>query len=65
MLVDLAVKHGCSEIVLMRQKHREEEAKDDNQNGEPFVLRNWTYFGLKEKISYKCKMYGITLKEEK
>lgn len=65
MLVDLAVKHGCSEIVLMRQKHREDEAKEDNQNSEPFVLRNWTYYGLKEKIAYKCKMYGITLKEEK
>lgn len=65
LLVDLAVKHGCGEIVLMRQTHREDEAKDDNQNGEPFVLRNWTYFGLKEKISYKCKMVGISLKEEK
>ena len=65
LLVDLAVKHGCGEIVLMRQTHREDEAKDENQNGEPFVLRNWTYFGLKEKISYKCKMVGISLKEEK
>lgn len=65
MLVDLAVKHGCGTIVLMRQTHREDEAKDDNQNGEPFVLRNWTYFGFKEKIGYKCKMVGIDLKEEK
>ena len=65
LLVDLAVKHGCGEIVLMRQTHREDEAKDENHNGEPFVLRNWTYFGLKEKISYKCKMVGISLKEEK
>jgi hypothetical protein len=65
LLVDLAVKHGCGEIVLMCQTHREDEAKDENHNGEPFVLRNWTYFGLKEKISYKCKMVGISLKEEK
>ena len=65
MLVDLAVKHGCGKLVLMKQTHREDEAKEENQNGDPFVLRNWTYFGLKEKVSYKCKMLGIKLEEEK
>lgn len=65
MLVDLAVKQGCGEIVLMRQTHREDKAKEENQNGDNFVLRNWTYYGLKEKISYKCKMVGISLKEDK
>lgn len=65
MLVDLAVKHGCGTIVLMRQTHREDEAKEENQNGEPFVLRNWTYFCLKEKIGYKCKMVDVEVKEEK
>lgn len=65
MLVDMAIKHGCGQIVLMRQTHREDEAKEDNKEGENFVLRNWTYYGLKEKISYKCKMSGIKLEEEK
>ena len=65
MLVNLAVKHRCSEIVLMNQEHRENEAKNNNDNSEPFVLRNWSYYGLKEKISYKCKMYGIQLTEKK
>lgn len=64
MLVDLAVKHGCGTIMLMNQKAREDKAKEDNQNGEPFVLRNWSYFGLKEKIGYKCKRVGVVLKEE-
>lgn len=68
-LVDLAIKHKCSEIVLMSQKKREEKAKKDNaveekNNYEEFVLRNWSYYGLKEKISYKCKMAGIKLIEE-
>lgn len=68
-LVDLAIKHKCSEIVLMSQKKREEIAKNDNaveekNNHEEFVLRNWSYYGLKEKISYKCKMVGIKLVEE-
>ena len=65
LLVDLAVKHKCDEIVLMRQIHREDEAKEQNENGDNFVLRNWTYFGLKEKIAYKCKKFGIKLSVEK
>lgn len=65
MLIDLAIKHSCSEIVLMRETHREEEAKEENKNSEPLVLRNWSYYGLKEKIAYKAKMNGITIKEEK
>ena len=65
MLVDMAVKHKCGKIVLMKQISREEKAKDDNQNGEPFVLRNWSYYGFKEKIEYKCKMCGIKMEVEK
>ena len=65
MLVDLAVKHACGRIVLLNQTSREDKAKEDNQNGEPFVLRNWSYFGLKEKIGYKCKLVGIKLEVEK
>lgn len=65
LLVDLAVKHKCSEIVLMKEIHREDKAKDENAKGDNFVLRNWTYYGLKEKIGYKCKKYGIKLSVEK
>lgn len=65
MLVDLAVKHGCGKIALLNQKPREDKAKEDNQNGEPFVLRNWSYYGLKEKISYKAKMVGIKVFQDK
>jgi IS605 OrfB family transposase len=64
MLVDLAVKYKCSTIILMKQKEREEKAKDDNAKGDNFVLRNWTYFGLKTKIEYKAKMYGINIEVE-
>lgn len=65
LLVDLAVKHKCGQIVLMNQKPREDKAKEDDMNGEPFVLRNWSYYGFKEKIAYKCKMYGIKLSQDK
>lgn len=65
LLVDLAVKHSCGKIVLMNQTHREDDAKSENAEGDNFVLRNWTYYGLKEKIAYKCKMYGIKLEVQK
>lgn len=65
MLVDAAIKYKCDTIYLMRQESREIKAKEDNKDKEPFVLRNWSYFGLKQKIEYKAKLYGITLKEEK
>ncbi|MBR5728593.1 MAG: hypothetical protein IKX61_00060 [Prevotella sp.] len=64
LLVDLAVKHNCGTIVLLIQKPPEDKAKEENMNDEPFVLRNWSYYGLKEKIAYKCKMVGISLKED-
>lgn len=65
LLVDLAVKHKCGRLVLIHQKKREDKAKDDNKSGEPFVLRNWSYYGLKLKIAYKCKMFGIKFVDEK
>ena len=65
LLVDLAVKYKCGKIVLFNQKAREDKAKEENQNGKPFILRNWSYYGLKEKIDYKCKMVGIKLEEDK
>lgn len=64
MLVDMAIKHECSEIVLMKQREREVKAKEDNAEEKPFVLRNWSYYGLKDKIQYKSKMYGIKLTVE-
>lgn len=65
MLVDLAIKHKCGEIHLLKQESREIKAKEDSQNGHPFVLRNWSYYGFKEKIAYKCKMSGIKLSQDK
>ena len=64
MLVDTAVKCKCGEITLMSQTHREEYAKRMNIQGDNYILRNWSYYGLKEKIAYKCKRYGIKLTVE-
>lgn len=58
-LVDAAVKHKCEAIVLMAQAQREAEAKEDSA-----ILRNWSYCGLTEKISYKARRYGIKVEKE-
>jgi len=59
MLIDLAVKYKCGTIVLIEQKRREEDAK-----AEPYILRNWSYYGLKQKIEYKAKLVGIRIVEK-
>lgn len=63
-LVNLAVSNGCGVICLVNQKPREDAAKLDHEKGEHLIFRNWSYFGLKAKIQYKCKLVGIKLSED-
>ena len=58
MLVDMAIKNECGVINLINQKEKELEAKENE-----FILRNWSYYGLKTKIEYKAKMCGIEVRE--
>ena len=53
-LIDHCVKNACEKLILVNQKQKQTEAKEDE-----FVLRNWSYFGMLQKIQYKAKMYGI------
>ena len=64
-LVDLAVRMKAATIYLTDQNRREEEAKLENKKGNPFLLRNWSYYGLKEKIAYKAKRFGIKILDDK
>ena len=64
-LVNAAIEHGCGTIFLVDQKSREDEAKDKHAKGDSFILRNWSYYGLKQKIAYKSKMAGIILLPKK
>jgi len=43
-------------LLLVNQSNKEEIAKKDQ-----FLLRNWSYYGLIEKIKYKAEMVGINL----
>lgn len=58
-LVDLAVKLGCGTLRICKQAEREAKAKLDKIN-----IRNWSYYGLIEKIKYKAEREGITLEIE-
>jgi transposase len=55
-LIDICVKHKAGTLLLINQQEKEAVAKEDE-----FLLRNWSYYGLKEKIAYKAQKVGITL----
>lgn len=55
-LIDLCIKHGAGTLLLCRQEEKEAEAKEN-----PFLLRNWGYSNLKQKIKYKATKAGIVL----
>ena len=55
-LIDFCVKHRAATLLLVNQQAKEEIAKDDE-----FLLKNWSYYSLKEKITYKAEKAGIQL----
>lgn len=64
-LINRAIKYKCGKIVLLNQSPQEEEAKLLAARGQPFLLRNWSYFGLKTKIQYKADKVGIEIISDK
>jgi len=58
-LVDICLHHKAGSLLLVNQQENEAAAKED-----PFLLRNWSYYQLKEKIQYKAEKAGILLIEE-
>lgn len=55
-LIDTCVKSQAGTLLLVNQTNKEEIAQEDE-----FLLRNWSYYGLVEKIKYKADMAGINL----
>lgn len=55
-LIDICLKHRAGTLILVDQQQKEEAAKEES-----FVLRNWSYGRLKEKIAYKAERIGINL----
>jgi len=58
-LIDICIKTQAGTLLLVNQQQKEEMAKE-----EEFLLRNWSYYGLKEKIAYKAQKAGIQVIEE-
>ncbi|MDQ8003389.1 MAG: hypothetical protein REI64_01240 [Pedobacter sp.] len=56
MLINFCIKHNAATLLLVNQQAKEELAKEDH-----FLLQNWSYYSLKEKISYKAVKAGIQL----
>ena len=56
MLINFCIKHRAATLLLVNQQEKEEIAKEDS-----FLLKNWSYYSLKEKISYKAEKAGIQL----
>jgi hypothetical protein len=56
MLIDFCIKHGAATLLLLNQEEKEEIAKEDH-----YLLQNWSYYNLKEKIGYKAAMAGIQM----
>ena len=53
-LIDVCIKAQAGTLLLVNQSLKEEVAKEDE-----FLLRNWSYYGLIEKIKYKANLAGI------
>jgi hypothetical protein len=58
-LVDLCIKHGAGSLLLVFQQEKETMAKEDT-----FLLRNWSYYDLRQKILYKAARAGINVIQE-
>jgi IS605 OrfB family transposase len=55
-LIAICLQYRAGTIVLQDQPAKEARAKEDE-----FVLRNWSYYRLKEKIGYKATRHGIAV----
>ncbi|RPE13447.1 hypothetical protein EGT74_07980 [Chitinophaga lutea] len=55
-LINLCLKHRVATLLLTGQEGKEAVAKK-----EEFLLRNWSYYSLKDKIAYKANKAGIAL----
>lgn len=58
-LIDICTRHGAGTLILAGQQDKQEAAKEDE-----FLLRNWSYYELKNKILYKASKAGIMVIDE-
>ena len=56
LLIEFCRQQGAGTLILCSQSEKEVQAKEND-----FLLRNWTYYGLLEKINYKAARIGISV----
>lgn len=59
MLIEIAIDHECGVIDLANLDKIKKTLKKTENEKKKFLLRNWNYHGLANKIEYKAKMHGI------
>ena len=55
-LIEICLKNKAATLLLVDQTEKEQQAKED-----PFLFRNWGYYGLKQKIERKAERVGIAV----
>ncbi|MBS0027711.1 hypothetical protein ACTJJ0_03515 [Chitinophaga sp. 22321] len=55
-VIDLCIKHQAGTLLLLDQQATEDLAKENK-----FIVRNWNYGGLRQKIGYKANKAGINI----
>ena len=55
-LIDLCIQHRAGSLILVGQTEKEAAAA-----GDELLLRNWSYYSLKQKIEYKANKAGVML----
>ena len=55
-LIDLCLKNKAATLLLVDQTEKEQQARED-----VFLMRNWGYYGLKQKIERKASKVGIAV----
>ncbi len=63
LLVDYCIKRKIGKIVLSNYKEAEEDSHEQTEEGK-FLLANWSYFNLADKITYKAGKVGIEVVKE-
>lgn len=60
-LINYCVKRKIGKIILSNYT----EAVSENDNEDKTLIRNWSYYGLAEMITYKATMKGIVVEKPK
>lgn len=55
-LIEICLQNQAATLLLVDQSEKEQQAKTD-----PFLMRNWGYYGLKQKIERKAERAGIVV----